>query len=100
MMKMGCGICDARWEVGTPRPCECNDSNVLYSGRLRVDATTGGFRMGPLPDGVMGFAAAPPKPVGAWRIGGSVYYQMTKKPIWLHRVMARALLGWEWRDEK
>jgi hypothetical protein len=39
-----------------------------------------------------------PKPVGAWQIGGSVYYQMTKKPIWLHRVMARVLLGWVWID--
>jgi hypothetical protein len=114
-VKMGCGICDARWEIGTPRTCKCNDSNVSYSGRLCVDATTGGFRMGPLPDGIKhseemsvssdntlrlsGFSVLP-KPAGAWQIGGSVYYQMTKKPIWLHRIMARVLLGWEWRDEK
>lgn len=51
-VKLGCGICDARWEIGTLRPCACNDNNVNYSGRLRVDATTGGFRMGPLSDGI------------------------------------------------
>jgi hypothetical protein len=112
-VKIGCGICDARWEIGTPRPCKCNQHNVNYSRRLSVDATTGGFRMGPLPEGieysnkmrvssdntlrVTGFIT-PPRYVGAWQIGGSVYYQMTKKPIWLHRVMSRLLLGWEWRD--
>jgi hypothetical protein len=43
-----------------------------------------------------------PKYVGGYRIGGNgAYYtqfNLTRKPIWLHRVMVRLLLGWEWID--
>jgi len=67
---------------------EIND-RINYSEEMRVDS-----------DNTLRFNGfvTPPKPVGAWRIGGSVYYQMNKKPIWLHRIMARVLLGWEWID--
>jgi hypothetical protein len=42
-----------------------------------------------------------PKYVGGYRIGGDAYYtqfMLVRKPIWLHRVMARLLLGWKWID--
>lgn len=67
---------------------EIND-RINYSEEMRIDSDNTLH--------VTGFAVLP-KPVGAWQIGGSVYYQMTKKPIWLHRVMSRVLLGWEWID--
>ncbi len=42
----------------------------------------------------------PKKYVGGYRIGGPLGWQINleKKPIWLHRVMTRVLLGWEWID--
>lgn len=42
-----------------------------------------------------------PKPAGAYRLGSDgSYFQVNlqKKPIWLHRVMMRLCLGWEWVD--
>ena len=41
-----------------------------------------------------------PKYVGGYRIGGPTGLQINfqRKPIWLHRVMMRLLLGWEWID--
>ena len=39
-----------------------------------------------------------PDPVGGYDIGG-VIFQMTRKPSWPHRLAARWLLGWEWRDK-
>lgn len=40
------------------------------------------------------------KYVGGYRIGGPTGLQINseKKPIWLHRMMARVLLGWVWID--
>jgi hypothetical protein len=29
-VKLGCGICDAPWEIGTPRTCKCNQQTVGY----------------------------------------------------------------------
>jgi hypothetical protein len=38
--------------------------------------------------------------VGKWVITKSFHVRVTAKPSWLHRGMARLLLGWEWEDEK
>lgn len=57
-----------------------SDSRYVYSGKLELFA---------------------PKYAGGYRIGGNSYYtqfNLTRKPIWLHRVMVRLLLGWEWID--
>jgi hypothetical protein len=40
----------------------------------------------------------PPKVVGYWKII-DLQVSASRKPNWFHRVMARALLGWEWRDK-
>lgn len=39
-----------------------------------------------------------PKYVGSYVIGGSLKYQLTKKPSRLNRWFAKWLLGWEWED--
>lgn len=41
-----------------------------------------------------------PKYVGGYEIGGpmGMIFMMEKKPLWLHRKMARALLGFRWRN--
>jgi hypothetical protein len=36
---------------------------------------------------------------GRWVISQSFHVCVTKKPCWLHRTMAKALLGWEWQNE-
>jgi hypothetical protein len=41
---------------------------------------------------------APTPPVGGYRIGGGVQFNLTKKPCWLHRMGVRLVLGWEWVD--
>lgn len=38
--------------------------------------------------------------VGKWVITKSLHIHVTVKPNWLHRGMARLLLGWEWEDKK
>lgn len=38
--------------------------------------------------------------VGKWVITKSFHVRVTAKPNWLHRSMARLLLGWEWEDRK
>jgi hypothetical protein len=40
----------------------------------------------------------PPKVVGYWKII-DLQVSASRKPNWFHRTMARALLGWEWRDK-
>lgn len=42
----------------------------------------------------------PPKPDGYWEVGGpeGLVFAVMKKPRWLHRKMARLLLGWHWGD--
>jgi hypothetical protein len=40
----------------------------------------------------------PPKVVGYWKII-DLQVSASRKPNWFHRMMARALLGWEWRDK-
>ena len=47
----------------------------------------------------------PPKTAGYWVLPGSVSYGevrycMPRRPVWLHRVMMRTLLGWVWRDSE
>ena len=36
--------------------------------------------------------------VGKWIITKSFHVRVTAKPSWLHRSMARLLLGWEWEE--
>ena len=36
---------------------------------------------------------------GRWVISQSFHVCVTKKPCWLHRIMTKTLLGWEWQDE-
>lgn len=38
--------------------------------------------------------------VGKWVITQSFHVRVTTKPNWLHRSMARLLLGWQWEDEE
>lgn len=41
--------------------------------------------------------------VGHFRVGigpAAPLITLHKKPIWLHRIMARVLLGWTWEDRK
>ncbi|WP_295842571.1 hypothetical protein [uncultured Xanthomonas sp.] len=40
----------------------------------------------------------PPEPVGYWRISGNFVVSVQKRPCWLHRYFAAALLGWHWVD--
>jgi hypothetical protein len=37
---------------------------------------------------------------GKWIITQSLQIRVTAKPNWLHRKMARLLLGWEWEEKK
>jgi hypothetical protein len=37
--------------------------------------------------------------VGKWVITKSLHVRVTVKPNWLHRKMARLLLGWEWEEK-
>jgi hypothetical protein len=48
------------------------------------------------------FAYLHRKYVGGYRVGGLIGLQINfeKKPIWLHRVMMKWCLGWEWIDAK
>lgn len=45
---------------------------------------------------------APPNPVGRYEIGGQygMHVTLSKKPMWIHRVFSKILLGWEWYDYK
>jgi hypothetical protein len=38
--------------------------------------------------------------VGKWVITKSLHIHVVAKPSWLHRSMARLLLGWEWEEKK
>jgi hypothetical protein len=38
-----------------------------------------------------------PDIVGCWRISGNFHVHASKRPNWLHRRMAKLLLGWEWK---
>jgi len=43
----------------------------------------------------------PPKMAGAYWLGGrerGIAFVLEHRPRWLHRLMTRCLLGWEWRD--
>jgi hypothetical protein len=45
--------------------------------------------------------AESPKHAGGYRMGGNTYntkFMLLEKPCWLHRKMAKLLLGWEWVD--
>lgn len=39
-----------------------------------------------------------PKYVGQWSITPSFKISSEKRPNWLHRAMAKLLLGWTWND--
>jgi hypothetical protein len=43
---------------------------------------------------------APPPPVGGYRLGGSGGWiiNLQKKPLWIHRMGVRLVLGWKWVD--
>jgi len=40
---------------------------------------------------------APPKPVGGYRMG-EIIFSLRKKPLWIHRMGVRLVLGWKWVD--
>lgn len=40
-----------------------------------------------------------PPSSGCWIISGDLQFHVAKRPNWLHRLMTRWLLGWEWRDK-
>lgn len=35
---------------------------------------------------------------GCWIINSSFHIYVSERPRWLHRIMAKALLGWQWQD--
>jgi hypothetical protein len=41
-----------------------------------------------------------PPYVGKWVITKSFHIHVVAKPSWLHRIVARLLLGWEWEEKK
>jgi len=41
-----------------------------------------------------------PTYVGKWIICEQLHINTVKKPCWLHKKMAKFLLGWEWQDLK
>ena len=43
--------------------------------------------------------AIPPPVVGSMEILPDVFFHITRKPNWLHRIMAHLLLGWKWKDK-
>lgn len=51
---------------------------------------------GPLTSGHVWPVGAPAY-AGHYRID-CVCFCLSKKPMWLHRVMCRVLLGWKWED--
>ena len=40
---------------------------------------------------------APPPAVGGYRMG-ELTFNLTKKPLWIHRMGVRLVLGWKWVD--
>jgi hypothetical protein len=45
----------------------------------------------------------PPPPVGGYRMGdetdgGWILFNLPKKPLWIHRMGVRLVLGWKWVD--
>jgi hypothetical protein len=38
-----------------------------------------------------------PKYVGGYRMG-EITFNLTKKPLWIHRMGVRLVLGWKWVD--
>jgi hypothetical protein len=41
--------------------------------------------------------APPPTSVGGYRMG-EIIFNLTKKPLWIHRMGVRLVLGWKWVD--
>jgi hypothetical protein len=41
--------------------------------------------------------APPPTSVGGYRVG-EIIFNLTKKPLWIHRMGVRLVLGWKWED--
>jgi hypothetical protein len=41
-----------------------------------------------------------PASVGGYQMGGNggIQFMLPRRPSWLHRTMARILLGWEWKE--
>ena len=39
----------------------------------------------------------PPPAVGGYRMG-EITFNLPKKPLWIHRVGVRLVLGWKWVD--
>jgi len=42
--------------------------------------------------------STPPVYAGWYSINNEFSFSLTKKPAWIHRKMAKWLLGWEWKD--
>lgn len=43
------------------------------------------------------YTFTPPKHAGGYRTGG-ITFNLTKKPLWIHRMGVRLVLGWKWVD--
>jgi len=41
--------------------------------------------------------APPPTSVGGYRVG-KIIFNLNKKPLWIHRMGVRLVLGWKWED--
>ncbi len=64
----------------------------------------GDFIMAASTDGTFSYTIAGlPKYAGGYQMGGNAYhtkFMLLEKPCWLHRKMAKLLLGWTWVDNK
>ena len=41
--------------------------------------------------------ATPPTSVGGYRVG-EIIFNLTKKPLWIHRMGVRLVMVWKWED--
>jgi hypothetical protein len=59
--------------------------------RLRVVTELAGFKM---------HTPYPLKPAGGYRMSGpyGITFNLNKKPLWIHRMGVRLVLGWKWVD--
>ena len=57
-----------------------------YEDALRLQRVTGLLKL-----------RTPPPPVGGYRMG-EITFNLTKKPLWIHRMGVRLVLGWKWVD--
>jgi hypothetical protein len=61
------------------------------------------IKSNPAPQPATYTIATPSKSVGGYRMGestwgGWILFSLSKKPLWIHRMGVRLVLGWKWVD--